>query len=159
MAPKKPTLFRVGWCNTTGSLHSGGTHIRHLDPCCWKWTSSKDQRSISPARTYSVIFLKASCLSGSALAIRGRGFLSRKPSRRNKRWHWRTPRSTPNCCRMKWESNLPSHKLPASPYCDGCERNANSINWICCSSSLLGLPDRSASASPESPSASNRFTQ
>lgn len=32
-------------------------------------------------------FLKAACFSGSALAINGRGFLKRKPSCRNKRWH------------------------------------------------------------------------
>src|ERR1017187_10799730 len=30
-----------------GSLVSGGTHIRHRDPCCWKWTSSVAHRSIS----------------------------------------------------------------------------------------------------------------
>lgn len=46
-APKTPILFRVGSCNTTGSIFSGGIHMTHRDPCCWKWYSSSNQRSIS----------------------------------------------------------------------------------------------------------------
>ena len=46
-APKTPMLFRVGSCNTTGSVSSGGIHMAHLDPCCWKWHSSSNQRSMS----------------------------------------------------------------------------------------------------------------
>lgn len=45
-APKRATLFLVGACCTTGFLSSGGTHIEHRDPCCWKWHSSRLQRSI-----------------------------------------------------------------------------------------------------------------
>src|SRR5512145_3517082 len=44
-------LFRVGSCRRTGSLTSGGIHIRHRDPCCWKWTSSMAQRSTLSSRT------------------------------------------------------------------------------------------------------------
>ena len=61
-------------------------------------------------------FLKSCCISGSALAISGRGFLNRNPSRRKRRWHCRTPRWISNCLSMKWESNLPSHRLPERPY-------------------------------------------
>ena len=104
-------------------------------------------------------FLKAACCSGSALAIKGLGFLSRKPSCLNKRWHCRTPRSTPSCCAIKWESNFPSHKLPVSPYCEGGDRSAFSINVMCRSPSLEGLPGLSVSASPERPSDSNLRTQ
>src|SRR5664280_3476109 len=44
-APKYPTLRRVGACSKTGSLVSGGIHIWHREPCCWKCTSSVAQRS------------------------------------------------------------------------------------------------------------------
>ena len=46
-APKIPILFLVGACRRTGSITSGGIHMAHLDPCCWKWHSSSNQRSIS----------------------------------------------------------------------------------------------------------------
>jgi hypothetical protein len=46
-APKTPMLFRVGACRTMGSISSGGIHIAHRDPCCWKWHSSSNQRSTS----------------------------------------------------------------------------------------------------------------
>ena len=46
-APNIPILFRVGSCNTTGSVSSGGIHMAHRDPCCWKWHSSSNQRSMS----------------------------------------------------------------------------------------------------------------
>src|ERR1035437_6376271 len=42
-APKYPTLRRVGACSKTGSLVSGGIHIWHREPCCWKCTSPKAQ--------------------------------------------------------------------------------------------------------------------
>jgi len=60
-------------------------------------------------------FLKCFCFSGSALAINGLGFRSRKPNRLNNRWHCRKPNSTPNCFTMKWESILPSQRLPSRP--------------------------------------------
>jgi hypothetical protein len=34
-APKQPMPRRVGWCSKTGSLISGGIHIRQREPCCW----------------------------------------------------------------------------------------------------------------------------
>src|ERR1019366_6083932 len=37
--------LRVGAWRQTGSRISGGTHMRHRLPCCWKWTSSSAQRS------------------------------------------------------------------------------------------------------------------
>jgi len=33
-APKYPTLLRVGACSRTGSLISGGIHMRQREPCC-----------------------------------------------------------------------------------------------------------------------------
>lgn len=39
-APKYPTLLRPGCCRTNGDFSSGGNHIRHRVPCCWKSTSS-----------------------------------------------------------------------------------------------------------------------
>jgi hypothetical protein len=44
-APKHATDLRVGAWSRTGSLTSGGTHLRHRVPCCWKWHSSTLQRS------------------------------------------------------------------------------------------------------------------
>ena len=46
-APKQATDLRVGACVSTGSLISGGTHIRHRVPCCWKWHSSRLHSSVS----------------------------------------------------------------------------------------------------------------
>src|ERR1700687_1355132 len=40
-APKQATDLRVGACCSTGSLISGGPHIRQREPCCWKWHSSR----------------------------------------------------------------------------------------------------------------------
>ena len=45
-APNNAMLFRVGACITVGSLSSGGIHMAHLDPCCWKWHSSRLHISI-----------------------------------------------------------------------------------------------------------------
>ncbi len=47
-APNKETDFRVGAISKMGSLSSGGTHRVALDPCCWKWHSSKLHRSMLP---------------------------------------------------------------------------------------------------------------
>jgi hypothetical protein len=64
-------------------------------------------------------FLKSCCFSGSALAINGLGLRSRKPRRLNNRWHCLTPSSVLNCFLMKWESILPSQRLPSRPCCEG----------------------------------------
>jgi len=45
-APNKPIDFRVGARSWIGSVSSGGTHILILEPCCWKWHSSKLHNSI-----------------------------------------------------------------------------------------------------------------
>ncbi len=45
-APNTLTLFRVGASNTTGSVSSGGIHILHREPCCWKWHSSSNHSSV-----------------------------------------------------------------------------------------------------------------
>jgi len=45
--PKQATDLRVGAWSNTGSLISGGTHIRQRVPCCWKWHSSKPHKSTS----------------------------------------------------------------------------------------------------------------
>ena len=42
-APKQTTDLRVGAWSRTGSLISGGTHMRHRVPCCGKWHSSTRQ--------------------------------------------------------------------------------------------------------------------
>lgn len=46
-APKSEIDFRTGAISKTGSSSSGGTHIAILEPCCWKWHSSKLQTSTS----------------------------------------------------------------------------------------------------------------
>ena len=96
----------VSTCDTASRVAGNGPH---------PWT-----RGQYPLRRHTQrFFLKSCCFSGSALAINGRGFRSRNPRRLNNRWHWRTPSSTSNCCAMKWESILPSQRLPSRPYCDG----------------------------------------
>src|SRR3972149_8930678 len=45
--PKQATDLRGGAWSNTGSLISGGTHIRHRVPCCWKWHSSRLHSSTS----------------------------------------------------------------------------------------------------------------
>lgn len=42
------------------SLVSGGTHIRHREPYCWKWTSSADHRSIRGSAANFRSFFKTS---------------------------------------------------------------------------------------------------
>jgi len=63
-APKYPTLRRVGWWSNTGSLISGGTHIRHREPCCWKRTSSIAQRSTALSLARRRVFFKLLLLEG-----------------------------------------------------------------------------------------------
>ena len=46
-APNIPRLLRVGAWKTTGSASSGGIHMVHRDPCCWKWHSSSNHKSRS----------------------------------------------------------------------------------------------------------------
>jgi len=48
------------------------------------------------SHNFSEFFLYSACLSGSALAITGRGLRRRKPSWRKSRWHCLTPRAMPN---------------------------------------------------------------
>lgn len=50
-APNTAMDFRVGACSTTGSLSSGGIHILHRVPCCWKWHSSWNHTSMSSRAT------------------------------------------------------------------------------------------------------------
>lgn len=59
-APKTPMFFRVGACRTMGSVSSGGIHIAHRDPCCWKWHSSSNQRSASVLSARRRSFFKLS---------------------------------------------------------------------------------------------------
>ncbi len=45
-APNTLILFRVGARSKVGSLFSGGIHLLHLEPCCWKWHSSSNHSSV-----------------------------------------------------------------------------------------------------------------
>ncbi len=63
-APKYPTLRRVGWWSNTGSLVSGGTHIRHLEPCCWKRASSRAHRSTASSLASRRVFFRLLLLEG-----------------------------------------------------------------------------------------------
>ena len=62
-APKYPTPRRVGWWSNTGSLISGGTHMRQREPCCWKRTSSIAQRSMALSLASRRVFFKRLLLS------------------------------------------------------------------------------------------------
>jgi len=57
-APKHATDLRAGAWSRTGSLISGGTHMRHRVPCCWKWHSSTLQSSTPRRRARRCSFLK-----------------------------------------------------------------------------------------------------
>ncbi len=46
-APKQAMDLRLDAWITTGSLSSGGIHMRQRVPCCWKWHSSKLHNSTS----------------------------------------------------------------------------------------------------------------
>lgn len=65
-APKHATDLRVGACSRTGSLSSGGIHMRQRVPCCWKWHSSELHRSIlgSAARRRSFFKDSLGCRVG-----------------------------------------------------------------------------------------------
>jgi hypothetical protein len=58
------------WINT-GSLSSGGTHIRQRVPCCWKWHSSRLHSSTSRRLACCRSFLKAATRTGSDWATWG----------------------------------------------------------------------------------------
>ena len=58
-APKQATDLRVGAWFSTGSLISGGTHIRQRVPCCWKWHSSKLHSSTPRRRASRCSFFKS----------------------------------------------------------------------------------------------------
>ena len=58
-APNKETDFLVGAMRSVGSLSSGGTHMVILDPCCWKWHSSRLHRSMSSLATRMRRFFKS----------------------------------------------------------------------------------------------------
>jgi hypothetical protein len=64
--PKYALLLRVGAWSTTGSFCSGGTHMRHRVPCCWKWHSSIDQISYrsSPFNRFSFFICSLYCWIG-----------------------------------------------------------------------------------------------
>jgi hypothetical protein len=62
-APKYPTLRWVGWWSNTGSLISGGIHMRQQEPCCWKRTSSMAQRSMALSLARRRVFFKLLFLS------------------------------------------------------------------------------------------------
>ena len=55
-APNTPCFLRVGAWSSTGSLISGGIHILCREPCCWKWHSSSNQRSMFSLRHNSLSF-------------------------------------------------------------------------------------------------------
>src|SRR5271166_1706141 len=49
-APNNAIDLRVDACSKTGSFSSGGTHITHREPCCWKWHSSRLHNARSSRR-------------------------------------------------------------------------------------------------------------
>src|SRR6516165_6442180 len=104
-------------------------------------------------------FLCRCCRSGSAQAIAGRGLRRRKPNCRNKRWHWRTPKSMPYCRWIQAARVLPSHRLPPRPRARGICRRATLSCCSCFSLSRRGRPPRSPSCNPAKPFSSNRRTQ
>src|SRR3970282_2279405 len=72
-APKQATDWRVGACKSTGSLISGGTHMRQRVPCCWKWHSSKLHRSILGLRASRRSFFYRALAHGVCLRNLGTG--------------------------------------------------------------------------------------
>ena len=100
-------------------------------------------------------FLCAFCRSGSACAIAGRGLRSRKPNRRNRRWHCRTPKWIRYSRSIQAASVLPSHRFTLKPSSRGIRRRAALIPRRCFSLRRLGRPDRSPSRSAARPCCSN----
>src|SRR3990172_4193533 len=72
-APNTPRLSRVGAWRRMGSTSSGGTHMVQLDPCCWKWHSSPNQRSRSSLRARRRGFFRCPLLFGIGLGDQGPG--------------------------------------------------------------------------------------
>src|SRR5574340_1834082 len=72
-APKQATDFRVGACTNTGSLISGGTHIWHRVPCCWKWHSSTLHSATSRRLARRRSFFESRDLYGVRLGHLGSG--------------------------------------------------------------------------------------
>src|SRR5919206_2510618 len=107
----------------------------------------------------SEFFLCCAWSSGSAWAISGRGFRSRKPKNRKNRLHCRTPRVIPNCCSIQADKVFPSQIRPAKPKSSGLLRRAFPTSSSCFSSSLGGRPARATSTRPAKPSCSKRWTQ
>src|SRR3970282_1969795 len=77
-APKQATDWRVGACKSTGSLISGGTHMRQRVPCCWKWHSSKLHRSILGLRASRRSFFYGALAHGVCLRDLGPGLSEAK---------------------------------------------------------------------------------
>src|SRR3989338_409652 len=73
-APKQATDLRVGAWDSTGSLTSGGTHIRHRVPCCWKWHSSRLHNSMSARFASRRSFFKSRDPLRTGLCNLGSGF-------------------------------------------------------------------------------------
>src|SRR4030065_2770141 len=73
-APKQATDLRVGAWDSTGSLTSGGTHIRHRVPCCWKWHSSRLHNSMSARLASRRSFFKSRDPFRIGLGNLGSGF-------------------------------------------------------------------------------------
>ena len=94
-APKQTTDLRVGAWDSTGSLISGGTHIRHRVPCCWKWHSSRPDSSTSARLASRRSFFKSRDPHWVGLSNLGLGLRNLNPICPKMRWHWRTPSVTP----------------------------------------------------------------
>src|SRR5512140_1386255 len=78
-APKHATDLRVGAWSRTGSLISGGTHMRHRGPCCWKWHSSTLQSSTPRRRARRCSFFKRRDLDRIGLGDLGSGLAQPEP--------------------------------------------------------------------------------
>src|SRR5258708_2716938 len=76
--PKQATDLRVGACRSTGSLTSGGTHIRQRVPCCWKWHSSRLHSSTSRRLASRRSFFKRRDLDRVGLGDLGSGLAQSK---------------------------------------------------------------------------------
>src|SRR4029077_14793973 len=78
-APKQATDLRVDAWSRTGSLISGGTHMRHRVPCCWKWHSSTLQSSTPRRRARRRSFFKRRDLARIGLGDLGSGLAQPEP--------------------------------------------------------------------------------
>ena len=73
-APKYPVCFIVGAWSMTGSFNSGGIHIRHRLPCCWKWHSSTNHKSTDLSFAYLWSFFKRHPFYRVRMSYQGSGF-------------------------------------------------------------------------------------